>query len=334
MERVTMPDAVKSFDEATVPAFFVRQWLPEWDLITWNDERFQRQPDEGFFVFAMSAPRLRQLSEVHKHNATIENRAEPDLNTQRYHIKSRSLEIAEYVRGGFPYAELSTQKRASDDSESLRKPGWLPTSILVNILKPGDERDGRVLLSEDAITVEKTTDAMCKLRIPHQSGQLSPIEVIDGQHRLRAFDNLDADDLRDYEVPVVAFHGLDRSWQAYLFWTINIRPKRISASLAYDLYPLLRGEDWLEKVHGHPVYRETRAQELVQALWYHPQSPWRNRINLLKEPGHVAEVSQAAWIGSLLATFLRTWQGSGKSGGLFGAPRSSNDRVLPWTIAQ
>ena len=50
-----------------------------------------------------------------------------------------------------------------------------------------------------------------------------------------------------YELPVIAFQGLDVTWQAYLFYTINIKPKRINASLAYDLYPLLRVQDWLEK---------------------------------------------------------------------------------------
>ena len=29
----------------------------------------------------------------------------------------------------------------------------------------------------------------------------------------------------DFELPVVAFVGLDLSWQAYLFYTINIKPK-------------------------------------------------------------------------------------------------------------
>jgi hypothetical protein len=52
---------------------------------------------------------------------------------------------------------------------------------------------------------------------------------------------------------LVAFHGLDLSWQAYLFWTINIKPKRINPSLAFDLYPLLRSENWLDKAEGHFV---------------------------------------------------------------------------------
>jgi hypothetical protein len=109
---------------------------------------------------------------------------------------------------------------------------------------------------------------------------LPPFEVIDGQHRLWAFNR---NDDPTFELPVVAFHGLDISWQAYLFWTINIKPKRINPSLAFDLYPLLRAEDWLDKAEGHYVYRETRSQELTEALWSNEDSPWYDRINMLGE---------------------------------------------------
>src|SRR6202012_1693477 len=111
---------------------------------------------------------------------------------------------------------------------------------------------------------------------------IPPIEVIDGQHRLFAFDDPDAD-VEDYHLPVVAFHGLDISWQAYLFWTININPKKINPSLAFDLYPLLRSEDWLDRAESHPIYRETRAQELTEILWSHPSSAWYDKINMLGE---------------------------------------------------
>src|SRR5438445_5291967 len=102
-------------------------------------------------------------------------------------------------------------------------------------------------------------------------GELPPFEIIDGQHRLYSFEK--GVFAEEYQLPVVAFENLDISWQAYLFWTINIKPKRISASMAFDLYPLLRTEDWLERF-SHYVYRETRAQELVEALWSNPHSPW------------------------------------------------------------
>jgi hypothetical protein len=89
------------------------------------------------------------------------------------------------------------------------------------------------------VTVTDSEDA-ATLQLPYETWsagwkptELPPFEVIDGQHRLWAFEG--ASQLENFELPVVAFVGLDISWQAYLFWTINIKPKRINASLAFDL---------------------------------------------------------------------------------------------------
>ena len=51
----------------------------------------------------------------------------------------------------------------------------------------------------------------------------------------------------------------------------------------------------LEKFEGPVIYRETRAQELVDLLYSYPQSPWFQRINMLGESGLGRRmVSQAA----------------------------------------
>ena len=132
----------------------------------------------------------------------------------------------------------------------------------------------------------------------------------------------------------MAFVGLDISWQAYLFWTINIKPKRINPSLAFDLYPLLRSEDWLERSEGHIVYRETRAQELAEILWSFPDSPWYNRINMLGERQN-RWVTQSSWIKTLTSTFVRSWdRRAGTSGGLFGGRSKKEGEVLGWSRAQ
>ena len=45
-------------------------------------------------------------------------------------------------------------------------------------------------------------------------------------------------------------------------------------------------------------------------------------------------VSQAAWVRSLLATFVKSWEGKRVSiGGLFGAPVGSDEQVLPMESA-
>lgn len=158
---------------------------------------------------------------------------------------------------------------------------------------------------------------------------LPPVEVIDGQHRLWAFDE---DFAPDYEMPVIAFHGLDISWQAYLFWSINITPVRINRSLAFDMYPLLRAEDWVDKA-GHKVYQEARAQEIVETLWSHSKSPWRNKVNMLAESGN-PYIRQATWIRAFLNSFVKNAAGGNRIGGLFGASSRDGESIIPWARSQ
>jgi hypothetical protein len=48
-----------------------------------------------------------------------------------------------------------------------------------------------------------------------------------------------------------------------------------------------------------------------------------------------AMASQAAWIRSLVATYVKSWEGRGVSiGGLFGAPLGEKESVLPWSRAE
>jgi hypothetical protein len=241
------------------------------------------------------------------------------------------------VEFGYPWSTLSETKRRTAEFNDLRKPGWLPTAIVINILQSADERASEKVAASDLVAVH-TNGQSCYLVLPYpewskdwQPTGVPPLEVIDGQHRLWAFDSSSDP---SFELPVVAFDGLDISWQAYLFWTINIKPKRINASLAFDLYPLLRAEDWLDRGEGHSIYRETRSQELTEALWSYPDSPWYDRINMLGERQN-PWVSQSAWIRSLMATFVRRWEGHrSKTGGLFGSRIHGGDEVLDWSRAQ
>ena len=109
-------------------------------------------------------------------------------------------------------------------------PGWLPTAIVVNILSPdfADHRRGRSVAEGDHVLVRDGEGQTAKVLLPEgfdakpwQPKALPPLEVIDGQHRLWAFD--DPENFSGFELPVVAFCGLDVTWQAYLFYTINIR---------------------------------------------------------------------------------------------------------------
>ncbi len=322
-----------------IPAIRVRQWLSQWDSYDFDEASRQRKPEPYFYVCSMSAPLLRRLSGVNRRQA-LGPRVE-ELGIQRGHDKDRSTEIGRFIRAGYPHATLKTDQQ--DRFPNLRKPGWLPTAVVANLVSPTTDRFGVKAEPGDLITVDDTGSDIVHLVLPEGSNEpswqprersLDPIEVIDGQHRLYAFsedEKLDG----DFELPVVLFEDLDVSWQAYLFWSINVTPRRINPSLAYDLYPLLRTSDWLEHVEGPMTYRETRAQELTEALWSHSESPWRQRIGMLgRERG---KVTQAAFVRSLTLCFVRGWSSSRRTGigGFFGTEHSEERTdVLRWTRAQ
>lgn len=287
----------------------------------------------------MPAPLLRRLSGVQRREPSGPRVA--DLGIQRGHDEGRSREISRFIKAGYPWASLNTeqQQRFSE----LRKPGWLPTAVVANLVTANTERSNVRAEPRDLITIDSDSNDLVHLILPEGSGEtswkptencLDPIEIIDGQHRLYAFSEDEEID-GDFELPVVLFEDLDISWQAYLFWSINVTPKRINPSMAYDLYPLLRTADWLEQIEGPITYRETRAQELTEALWSHPDSPWEQRIGMLgREKG---KVTQAAFVRSLTLSFVRGWSGSRRTGigGFFGTELSEERTdVLRWTRAQ
>lgn len=280
------------------------------------------------FIFSMNASTLRSYSDVYKR----ERNSVDAEGIQRIRDEKRTERIQEFVQYGYPYGDLKENQRTLD-KVALRKPGWLPTAIVVNILEPGDVRRGKQ--ASQGLTAEVLENSGQYLIQLPDLGQFSkddlrPFEVIDGQHRLWAFEEQLAG---DYELPVVAFHGLDIAWQAYLFWSINVSPKRINPSHAFDLYPLLRNQAWLEQTGDLTVYREARAQEITEWLYKHPDSVWKNRINMLGESG-AGRVSQAAFVRSLTAAFFGTGRGKAGRYGLFQAATPGQEEPLSWTRSQ
>ena len=320
-----------------IPAIRVNQWLSLWDEFKYRKEARQRKPEPYFYVASIPAAVLRRIAGVRRRVA--KGPRARDIGIQRGHDVERSEAIGRYLWSGYPWATLNTTQRSR--FPELRKPGWLPTAIVANLVSASTVRNGENPNPRDLIELKTANDGTAELTLPEGAdspdwklrGKIAPIEIIDGQHRLYAFEEEGGPD-DGFEMPVVLFNDLDISWQAYLFWTINITPKRISPSLAYDLYPLLRTEDWLQHVEGPMAYRETRAQELTEALWGHPESPWRGRIGMLgRERG---KVTQAAFVRSLTLSFVRGWEGVGKkTGGLFGTALSNDQTdVLQWSRPQ
>jgi DGQHR domain-containing protein len=336
----------------TIPALIVKQWLSEWDEAKFEPVPPRGKPEPQFYVCSIPAYELKKLTGIYRRDPN--KQPAEDMGIQRSHNPDRSAEILRYLQSGFPLSRIQAKKLV-DPSEipTLRMPGWLPTAIVVNILKSGNQRGvkDREVAPEDLVTVVQRTDSAAEIQFPAKLEDdnwqpvIHPIEVIDGQHRLWALEEPEEQEerwsaafrekIRKIEIPVIAFHGLDTTWQAYLFYTINQLATRIDTSMVFDLYPLLRTEEWLLRFEGPNIYRQTRAQDLTILLWAHPESPWKDRIIRLggREKG---KISQAAFINSLMSSFIRRYTSvSGtRIGGLFGSRPGKHEIELNWVREQ
>jgi hypothetical protein len=224
-----------------ITAIKVNQWLTNWDDVDF-DLPMRSKPEDHFYIFKMDIRLLKRISDVHRRGSSKPRRQE--INIQRSHKEERSIEIRNYVEYGFPLSTVQDRDRGLQENNGLKMPGLLPTAILVNIIGANERRGNSQIQANDLIKIEER-GGISEICLPEAVfnddwlPELKPFEIIDGQHRLWAFDEGESIN-GDYEVPVVAYNNLDRAWQAYLFYVINIKPKKINTSLGYDLYPLLR----------------------------------------------------------------------------------------------
>lgn len=323
-----------------INALKIHQWLKDWNEVQFDNQgqnENREKPLPYFFLFSIKAGLLKSLSKVYPRQANEKRTIE--IGIQRKHDPDRSKEIHRFIETGYPLSEITNINKQSDLYSDLKMPGWLPTAIVANILKEGTTRGNYKIKKEDIVKIEEG-ESISKIILPKSVYNSSwnpvvpPIEIIDGQHRLWAFNKNEAI-ADEFELPVVAFYNLDITWQAYLFYTINVKPKKINRSLAYDLYPLLRVQEWLEKAPDTAfVYKETRAQEIVEVLWSYEESPWKNRINMLGDTKSSANITQASFIRNLISSLIKTTT-TKNLGGLFGAKLNDEYKIpLSWNRTQ
>jgi DGQHR domain-containing protein len=152
---------------------------------------------------------------------------------------------------------------------STKQPGLLPNSIILG------------LGNDSAFDSAKSV-----LRVPNEPRQAF---VIDGQHRLFAFQDQYVGDDFDMDVPFSALINPPLEDIVYLFRTINSTQRKINPSLVYDLIPDLR-TDWVPFV-------ESRAQYLVQRLNDEDTSPWYRHIAMLG--GRDQPITQASFVAAI-----------------------------------
>jgi DGQHR domain-containing protein len=162
---------------------------------------------------------------------------------------------------------LGIQRRLNDDRvRDIRRyigtvDACFPTSIVIAVDERcasfgSAENENRLILKPYSDPVDP------EIIIPFRG----VATIIDGQHRLKAFEGTD----HDWLLPVNIFIGIDEGTQAMIFSKVNLAQTKVNRSLVYDLFSLDSGRS-----------PEKTSHEIVVNLNDLPESPFRNRIKRL-----------------------------------------------------
>lgn len=179
-----------------------------------------QQPLGSFFAFSLRADVLNKIT--YSLPAEVRERLEQEASenkggysifgSQRAEKKTRLQEIASYIQ--------------TTDAT-------FPNAI---ILAANYSQDGLYIEDEKLQwTAQNKGNGFWNVEIPSQN--IPCASIIDGQHRLHAFEHLPSDaPERAMELLCVVFLELPTPYHAYVFATINFNQKKVDRSLAYELF--------------------------------------------------------------------------------------------------
>ena len=185
---------------------------------------------------------------------------EPDKLLKLAYIAHRGKRNVESLDS---YQRMAKKKRLNKIAEYIRdKKGIFPTNIVLNIQSDSPLRFDRAadMAGQNAVLGE--------LYLPniYQCAQ-----VIDGQHRLFAFANLE--EAMTATIPVIAFENLDSATQAQLFIDINGEQVKVPKNQLLDLHSEL---NWNS---DDPNLRlDALLANLVKQLDKDKNSPLRDKV--------------------------------------------------------
>lgn len=200
-----------------------------------------RQPIGTFYTGVTSAKALLEICKFDFRRIQERGGKKEFLGIQRELKESRTKDIAKYIR---------TQDAV------------FPTSIVISV----DERCASLQENDGVWTLNLTPyvdPEDSRLNIPFDS----LATIIDGQHRLKSFENIDN---LLFDLPVSIFIGIDNAIEATIFSTVNLAQTKVNKSLVYDLFSLDRNRS-----------PEKTCHELAVALDGLEESPFSGRIKRL-----------------------------------------------------
>lgn len=169
------------------------------------------------------------------------------------------------------YQRLISKARLRKIADFVDSGGLFPTNIVVNF------HDVRSLVFEEREKIHGVS--VGRLHLP---SQYACAWVIDGQHRLFGYAHSKRATKKDDKMafPVLAFHGLSSSEEAWMFVKVNHEQKSVSTSLLYEIYATLNWESADFKLRT-----EALASRLALALNNEATSPLHGRVMVQGQKG-------------------------------------------------
>jgi len=204
-----------------------------------------KQKDKDIYIFVLDPNYVRRL-------VRISDISKSDANFQRPFDERRIKEIKNYVLG-----KDKLYKKGRD----IYAKGYIPNSIVLNLSNKYKvtKRNGEIYIHfPEDLEIKKYKNS---------------IEVIDGQHRLLAFDDECRSGLADYKMCFVAFTGLTADEKKEVFMVLNERQKTVDKNI------LLRQKKLLNLL----LEEEEIRYEVITRLNEDKKSPFRSIIVMAGE---------------------------------------------------
>ena len=167
----------------------------------------------------------------------------------------------------------------------------LPTAVLMN---RRDMKIGQVI----------SRGELKFLSLSKKREQAQSFYIVDGQHRIRAFEILleeESERWAEYQIPFVCLIGADEQQELEMFYVVNSNAKSVKTDLAFELLRKQADQDtdFAENIEGTRKGHQVNAQRLVNELL--KISPlWRGRVQLPNEPKNGTIIRNGTMVSSLL----------------------------------
>lgn len=173
------------------------------------------------------------------------------------------------------YQRMIAPSRIKEIGGFIKKGGFFPTNLLINFTQK---------CRFDLISNKDNSDPNIKFGWLYLPNKYKSAWVIDGQHRLYGYSNLDEKHW-DHNIAIIAFEGMDTKDEADLFVTINHKQKSVPRSVIVSLQADLKwgSDDPKERLSA-------LCSRLVKTLNSDPSSPFFQRCAM---QGVVAKENQS-----------------------------------------